>query len=217
MADNTGFKTFQNLELYYLDNNTYAGSTKINVITDPDYKLPVYDTVNCPLTTRYYNTVRTLTAVKSGCVSPEMGSTVTLTAVESQFSSTISVSDANTLADNWLSANILSYTDDNGVCRIYYFVYKNCSTGTYVYQNDLVPGVSVGQTLVTDDGYYRVVCEQMDEGEFCYTDYNDWVPYLECWEFIGQFETDPSYSYRSLTDTFTNTIYVNCTTCLSNI
>jgi hypothetical protein len=51
MATNTGFKKFENLELYYPDNNVSAGTTKVNVSTDPDYIAPVYDIVTCALGT----------------------------------------------------------------------------------------------------------------------------------------------------------------------
>jgi hypothetical protein len=107
-----------------------------------------------------------------------------------------------------------------------YFVYKNCSTGTYVYQNELVPGVSVGQILGTDDGSYNQECEPQygSQGEYlsdyCYD--TDYVPFKECWEFIGQFETVEGTnmsgaSYRNLTDIFIDNIYISCSNCLASI
>jgi hypothetical protein len=113
---NTGYKSFASLELYYTDDNSYAGATKANVVTDPDYIAPVLDTVTCVPSARYYNTVRTMDATKNGCSSGYSGSSVTLTANANQFVSAISVADANALADSWLATNVQTYANTSGTC-----------------------------------------------------------------------------------------------------
>jgi hypothetical protein len=115
MPGNTGFKKFAELELYYLDDNSSLGVTKPNVDTDPDYIAPTYDSTNCVASTRYYNTIRSIVGVKNDCGSYIAG-TVSLTVVANQFVSLISLEDANSLADTWLSQNIQDYANTNGTC-----------------------------------------------------------------------------------------------------
>ncbi|MCV9928116.1 DUF5977 domain-containing protein [Flavobacterium sp. LS1R49] len=115
---NTGYKSFASLELYYIDDNSYAGTTKTNITTDPDYIAPILDTVTCTPSPRYYNTVRTLTKTKNNCSSGEIGSAVTLTANAKLFVSEISVDDANAQADSWLAASAQEYANNRGICII---------------------------------------------------------------------------------------------------
>ncbi|PJJ08660.1 hypothetical protein CLU83_1946 [Flavobacterium sp. 1] len=68
--------------------------------------------------TEYYNTLRTLTAVKNDCSDGTVGSSVTLTANANHFVSTESVADANTQADSWLAANGQAYANNLGTCNI---------------------------------------------------------------------------------------------------
>ena len=81
----TGYKSFASLERYFTDDNSYAGITKANVNTDPDYIAPVLDTETCVPSTRYYNTLRTMNGTKNNCSRGYEGSTVTLTANANQF------------------------------------------------------------------------------------------------------------------------------------
>lgn len=115
---NTGYKSFASLELYFTDDNSYAGVTKPNVITDPDYIAPVLDTLTCAPSVRYYNTVRTRSAIKNNCSSGYNGSNVTLTADANQFVSNSSVADANAQADAWLAANVQTYANSSGTCEL---------------------------------------------------------------------------------------------------
>lgn len=69
-------------------------------------------------TTKYYNTVKSLTAKKNDCTTGSIGSTVTLTANANQFESTISIADANAQADSWLTTNIQAYANNAGICRV---------------------------------------------------------------------------------------------------
>lgn len=116
MAGNTGFKKFTNLELYYPDDGSSTGTTKLNVDNDPDYIAPTYDLINCVATTRYYNTIRSIVGIKNDCGNSSKGGTVSLTAIANQFVSLVSLADANSLADNWLSQNIQDYVNTNGNC-----------------------------------------------------------------------------------------------------
>lgn len=68
-------------------------------------------------TTRYYNTVRTLAATKNDCSVGSAGNTITLTANANQFTSTISIADANAQADSWLATNVQAYANNSGTCR----------------------------------------------------------------------------------------------------
>lgn len=115
---NTGYKSFASLELYYTDDNSYAGTTKANVSTDPDYIAPILDTATCIPSARYYNTVRTLAATRNNCSSGYSGNSVTLTANANQFVSAISVADANAQADSWLAVNVQSYANTSGTCTL---------------------------------------------------------------------------------------------------
>ncbi|WP_158728216.1 MULTISPECIES: DUF5977 domain-containing protein [unclassified Flavobacterium] len=118
---NTGYKSFANLELYYLDDGSSAGlPTKPNVVTDPDYIAPVLDTVTCAPTTRYYSVEKKLSAKKNNCGSGYSGSTVVLTSYPNQFVSTISLADANAQADAWLAANVQTYANNGGTCEPIY-------------------------------------------------------------------------------------------------
>lgn len=64
---NSGYKSFETLELYYIDNNSPTGIEKPNVITDPDYIAPVLDTVSCAPGVRYYNTEKSVYATRNNC------------------------------------------------------------------------------------------------------------------------------------------------------
>lgn len=115
---NTGYKSFASLELYYTDDQSYAGVTKPNVNLDPDYIAPILDTATCTPSARFYNTIRTLTVKKNDCSSGEAGSEVTLTANVNQFLSDISVDDANVQADSWLAINAQKYANNMGTCTL---------------------------------------------------------------------------------------------------
>jgi hypothetical protein len=116
---NTGYKSFANLELYYVDNGSSTGqATKPNVVTDPDYIAPVLDTVTCAPSIRYYNVKKQLGTTKKNCSSGYKGNEVTLTANANQFVSTISVADANAQADAWLAENVQTNANNLGVCEL---------------------------------------------------------------------------------------------------
>ena len=118
---NTGYKFFESLELYYTDDNSYAGVTKANISTDPDYIAPFLDASSCPPATRYYNEIQTLTVAKNDCSSGYTGSEVTLTSNANQFVSTISQVDANNQAIAWLNANAQVYANSLGTCILNVF------------------------------------------------------------------------------------------------
>lgn len=128
---NTGYKSFASLEKYYTDDNSYAGETKPNLVTDSDYIAPNLDTETCTPSTRFYNTVRTLDVIKNDCSSGYAGSTVTLTANANQFVSAIGIEDANAQADSWLNANAQVYANNVGVCRRNIFV----ATQSVIFEN----------------------------------------------------------------------------------
>jgi hypothetical protein len=115
---NTGYKSFASLELYYTDDNSYAGATKANISTDPDYIAPILDTATCVPSARYYNVERTMNATKNDCSSGYAGSVVTLTANANQFVSALSIADANAQADLWLTANTQAYANTSGFCTL---------------------------------------------------------------------------------------------------
>lgn len=46
---NTGYKAWSLLEEYFVDSGELSGNTKPNDPADPDYVVPIYDTVTCPL------------------------------------------------------------------------------------------------------------------------------------------------------------------------
>ncbi len=115
---NTGYKSFASLELYYTDDNSYAGTTKANASTDPDYIAPILDTATCVPSPRYYNTVRTLDATRNNCSIGYSGDSVMLTANANQFVSAISLADANAQADSWLAANVQAYANASGTCTL---------------------------------------------------------------------------------------------------
>lgn len=118
---NTGYKSFANLELYYIDDGSSTGQpTKPNVVTDPDYIAPVLDTVNCAPSTRYYSVEKKLSAKKNNCGSGYSGSTVTLTSLPNQFFSDTSLPHANAQADAWLAANVQTYANNAGTCEVTY-------------------------------------------------------------------------------------------------
>lgn len=118
---NTGYKSFADLELYYVDDGTSTGQpTKPNVVTDPDYIAPVLDTVTCAPSTRYYSVEKKLSAKKNNCGSGYSGSIVVLTAYPNQFSSTTSQADANAQADAWLAASVQTYANNHGTCELIY-------------------------------------------------------------------------------------------------
>lgn len=118
MAGNTGYKSYANLELYYLDDNSAAGQTKANTFGTDGYIAPVYDAATCSPTPRYYNTVRTLNGTRNNCGVGYTGQTVTMTAPANMFISTVSVADANSQADSYLSANVQAYANSYGNCAI---------------------------------------------------------------------------------------------------
>jgi hypothetical protein len=118
MAGNTGYKSYTNLELYYPDDNSAAGETKVNTYGTEGYIAPVYDAANCVPSARYYNTERTLAATRNNCGGGYTGSSVTMTAVASMFISTISIADANAKADSYLSTNAQSYANNSGTCTV---------------------------------------------------------------------------------------------------
>ncbi|WP_264551935.1 Hint domain-containing protein [Flavobacterium sp. N2038] len=116
---NTGYKSFGALELYYVDNGSPTGQpTKPNVVTDPDYIAPVLDTATCAPSTRYYSVEKKLSAKKNNCGTGYSGSTVTLTALPNQFVSTLSLTDANAQADEWLAANVQAHANLAGTCEV---------------------------------------------------------------------------------------------------
>jgi len=113
---NSGYKSFETLELYYKDNNSPTGITKPNVITDPDYIAPVLDTVNCAPGARYYNTEKSVYATRNNCSINYKGTSVKVTAYPNQFTSDISVADANNKALAWLAANAQTFANSSGTC-----------------------------------------------------------------------------------------------------
>lgn len=113
---NTGYKSFASLELYYTDDNSYAGSTKPNIVTDPDYIAPILDIINCAPTPRYYNEEMTRSATKNNCNSGYSGTAVTLTALANQFVSNVSVTDANNQAIAWLDNSVQIHANNAGTC-----------------------------------------------------------------------------------------------------
>jgi hypothetical protein len=115
---NTGYKSFASLELYYTDDNSYAGETKENVSTDPDYIAPILDTAACVPSARFYNEARTLNTAKNDCSGGYSGSVVTLTANAGQFVSSLSAAHANSQADSWLAANVQAYANASGTCTL---------------------------------------------------------------------------------------------------
>jgi hypothetical protein len=118
---NTGYKSFANLELYYVDDGSSTGQpTKPNVVTDPDYIAPVLDTVTCAPSPRYYSVEKKLSAKRNNCGSGYSGSTVTLTSPPNQFFSTTNQADANAQADAWLAANVQNVANNAGTCELIY-------------------------------------------------------------------------------------------------
>jgi hypothetical protein len=113
---NSGYKSFNTLELYYKDDNSPTGIEKPNVITDPDYIAPVLDTVNCAPSVRYYNTENSVYATRNNCSVNYKGSSVKVTAYPNQFVSDISVADANNKALAWLAANAQTFANSSGTC-----------------------------------------------------------------------------------------------------
>lgn len=113
---NSGYKSFETLELYYIDDKSYAGQRKPNVITDPDYIAPVLDTVSCAPGVRYYNTEKSVYTTRNNCPINYKGSSVKVTAYPNQFASDSSVADANNKAQAWLEANAQSFANSSGTC-----------------------------------------------------------------------------------------------------
>lgn len=113
---NSGYKSFETLELYYKDNNSPTGIEKPNVITDPDYIAPVLDTVSCAPGVRYYNTEKSIYATRNNCPISYKGTSVKVTAYPNQFASDISVADANIKALAWLEANAQTFANSSGTC-----------------------------------------------------------------------------------------------------
>lgn len=68
--------------------------------------------------TVYYNTEKTLTAVKNDCSVTTAGNPVTLTAPSNKFVSKISLADANQQAESWLNANAQANANNVGICGI---------------------------------------------------------------------------------------------------
>ncbi|WP_316632360.1 DUF5977 domain-containing protein [uncultured Flavobacterium sp.] len=154
---NTGYKSFANLELYYVDDGTSTGQpTKPNVVTDPDYIAPVLDTATCAPSIRYYSVEKNLSAKKNNCGNGYSGSIVTLTSLPSQFFSTISQADANAQADAWLAANVQTYANNHGTCELIYIPPTGGGGGT---------GCFVEGTLITlPDGSRKAIEElQLDQ------------------------------------------------------
>jgi hypothetical protein len=114
---NTGYKSFETLELYFTDDGSYAGKRKPNVVTDPDYVAPVLDVVTCAPSTRYYNAEKKMNAIRNNCDVGYIGSNATLTAYANQFVSNIDEADANTQAEVWLTANVQAHANSSGICE----------------------------------------------------------------------------------------------------
>lgn len=114
---NTGYKSFEKLELYFTDDGSYAGVRKPNVVTDPDYIAPLLDTATCAPSIRFYNSERKRSATKNNCSAGYSGNYVTLTAFPNQFVSTINEADANTQAEIWLAENVQTYANTFGTCE----------------------------------------------------------------------------------------------------
>lgn len=170
---NTGYKSFASLELYYTDDDSYAGTTKANVNTDPDYIAPFLDTTSCPPSARFYSEVRTLTVAKNDCSSGYTGSSVTLTANANQFMSTVSQADANSQADVWLSANAQVYANSLGTCILNVFPvtksvifenqdssWDNCKSSTsadYIHTTNKVIGSGLSNSIFYLNRYRGII------------------------------------------------------------
>jgi hypothetical protein len=154
---NTGYKSFANLELYYVDDGSSAGQpTKPNVVTDPDYIAPVLDIVTCAPSTRYYSVEKKLKEKKNNCGSGYSGNMVELTSYPNQFVSLISQSDADAQADTWLAANVQTYANNAGTCELIYTPPSGGGGGS---------GCFVEGTLITlPDGSRKAIEElQLDQ------------------------------------------------------
>lgn len=116
--ENTGYKSFAKLELYYTDDNSPTGQPKDNLITDPDYIAPIKDTMFCPPSDRYYSERKEITVTKNNCTDGQTGSTVTFIADINMFISNNDIADANAKRDLWLNENAQIYANNKGVCEL---------------------------------------------------------------------------------------------------
>lgn len=64
----------------------------------------------------YYNTAKSANFIKNNCATGQMGSSVTYTVPANTYSSTVSQSAANALADAAIANNGQAYANTNGVC-----------------------------------------------------------------------------------------------------
>lgn len=96
-------------------------------------------TGTCTLIPTYGNTLRTGTAVKSTCGSGFTGSTVTYPIPANTYFSTISIADANAMADADIVANKQAYADANGTCTAIssniYLSGQNSASSNIIFNN----------------------------------------------------------------------------------
>jgi len=108
----TGFAIYSTLVEYFVDNNEATGNTKPNAETDADYISPM-ESDTCPK--EYWNTEFIKSYQKTGCGEFATGSMVPYTVAAKSFKA-LSLSAANTIAENYADANGPAYANANGTC-----------------------------------------------------------------------------------------------------
>lgn len=125
-----GYQGWITLSEFYLDDNSLTGITKPNVVTDPDYIQPVYNTTACSL--QYWNVKKQQLFTKDDCDPGESGSGVLyVISAKTYKASSQMAADALALAD--IAANGQAYANDNGTCSVgpsYYEVSDSFAAGT---------------------------------------------------------------------------------------
>lgn len=110
----------------------YDGLQRLKRIRDQDHNiLKQYDyQYQAPTSYTFYNNIQ-IQSFTCSCGSGGVGSTVYDTVQARAFSSTISVDDANTQANNYLQANGQAYANAHGICTYY----NTVDSGSYTKNN----------------------------------------------------------------------------------
>lgn len=134
----TGYKKFDTLEAYYIDDNSSTGHTLPNVSTDPNYIASTYDITSCPIVTfsiafSAYSSLGVNPYSSNGYNDNQTASgtiTVTLATYRIRASSTVYTNNSTTVSTTLTIGNYTAL-----------YVQKSNSSGTTLSSYiDLVPG-----------------------------------------------------------------------------
>jgi YD repeat-containing protein len=156
----------------------YDGLNRLSLIRDNDNNIVsricntyTGQTAGCPAGTVYSNVAASRTFTRNNCATGYQGGTVTYAVAAGKYTSTVSQSDANQLAQQDITANGQAYANVNGDCK---FIYKNqVQSGNFTRNNCSSGFTGSTVTYTVPEGRYTSVVSQQEANQAAINDVNN--------------------------------------------